>query len=248
MKTRDDNILEHIGRYHLSTRAVIEHLYFEDKTCDHVIQRLLEERRIQSFPGLPGGLSYYQLTLSEARRRGVPQHRTQPHHASSLREALAVLWFCCMSGKKRKRIERRQLTKLFGRGKGFGHPHCAEETETESVIYRIYAPGPNSRNDYRIRTLHEECKIALAHPRLAEWVMAEAFRFALIVETPGRHQTMKELVELKGPWPVRIHLELVPDVGELAAQIRAFRQSQTTRASSAPEDLVETQTRVGLTL
>jgi hypothetical protein len=209
-------------------------LYFEDGNCDHVIQRLLDEKRIKSHPGLPGGLAYYQLTIPETRRIGIPQHRALPHHASSLREALAVLWFCCMAGKKRKRLERREIGKLFGRGRGFGKPHCAEQENGEGVIYRIYAPGPNSRNDYRIRTIREECRIVLQHPKLAAWALAGIFRFAVLLETPGRLQAFKTILEKSGPWPIKIHLELVPSTGELATKIRELRQSRSSHAYPVP--------------
>src|SRR5262249_18061620 len=219
MTKRDEKITKHIGRYRVSTRAVISHLFFADKNCDHVVQRLLDVNRIRAFAGLPGGLSYYQLTISEARRLGLPPHRANPHHAAGLREALAVLWFCCMAGEKRKRLERTGIKKLFGRGKGFGKPHCAEERGGERVVYRIFAPGPNSRLDYRVRTLRDECRVVLEHPKLAQWALAGVFRFAVLVETPGRLEKVKTLLKHSGPWPVQIHVELVPSAGELAGKI-----------------------------
>jgi hypothetical protein len=223
MHERDDNILRHIGRYRVSMRPIIAHRYFTDGNCDHVIQRLLEEERIKSYSGLPGGLSYYQLTRQEALRLQVPTNRCHPHRARSLREALAVLWFCCMTGKNRRRLDRKEIAKVFGRGRGLGMPHCAE-LDKEGVIYRVYAPGPNSRNDYRIRTLREECRIVMEHPRMAPWALARTFRFAILVETPGRLERMRTLLEKQGPWPIQIHLELIPGVGELANKFRELRQ------------------------
>lgn len=229
MQERDLKILRHIARYRVSTRAVMAHLFFQDGNSDHVIQRLLEEGRIKSYPGLPGGLSHYQLTLQEARRLSVPQHRAFPHRAAGLREALSVLWFSCMTEKKRLRLERKEIGELFGRGRGFGKPHVAEQTEAGNVIYRIYAPGPNSRNDYRLRTLREECRIVLEHPKLAQWTLAGAFRFALLVETPGRLERMRTLIQKSAPWPVQIHLELVPSTSDLTNKIRELRERKTSR-------------------
>jgi len=230
MEERDLRITEHIGRYRVSIRAVISQLFFQGGNCDHVIQRLLEEGRIRSYDGLPGGLSYYQLTLQEARRLSVPQHRTFPHRAAGLREALSVLWFSCMTGKKRLRLERKQIGALFGRGRGFGKPHVAEQTDAGNVIYRIYAPGPNSRNDYRLRTLREESLIVLEHQKLAQWALAGAFRFAILVETPGRLERIRKLVDKSAPWPVKIHLELVPGTNELTNRIRALRERKPSHA------------------
>ena len=50
MNERDDQILNHIGRYTVSIRAVIERLFFAGKDSDHVINRLLTEERIQAIP------------------------------------------------------------------------------------------------------------------------------------------------------------------------------------------------------
>jgi len=230
MQDRDSKILRFLALYRAAPRAVIEAQHFGGGNGDHVIQRLLEEGRIKSYSGLPGGLCYYQLSITEAKQLHVPVHRGLPHSGAALREALAVLWFCCMAGKRRRRLERKEIGKLFGRGRGFGKPHCAEQGEGGGVIYRVYAPGPNSRNDYRIRTLREECRIVLEHPQLAKWVLAGAFRFAVLVETPGRLESIKKLLEKNGPWPLKIHLELVPGTNELATKIRKLREEQTTHA------------------
>lgn len=232
MQERDNKILLHIGEHRLSTRAVISHLFFNDGNCDHVIQRLLEERRIKSNSGLPGGLSYYQLTREEAEGLEIPVNRTFPHRARNLREALAVLWFCCMAGKKRRRLSQKEIRKLFGRGRGLGTPHCAELLENgDGLIYRVYAPGPNSRNDYRIRTLREEVRIVLEHPQMSPWALAGLLRFAVLIETPGRLERMRALLKKHGHWPVQIHLELVPGMSELASKAREQRLHTKTDAN-----------------
>src|SRR4051794_24289141 len=134
MNDRDDRIIRHIAKYGLSIRPVIEKLFFDGGTSDHVISRLIKERRIASYAGIPGGLCYYQLTLSEARARGVPEHRSRPKKGTALREALQVLWFCCMTEKNRNRLERKRVGELFGNGNGGGKPHCAEAEGDRSLV------------------------------------------------------------------------------------------------------------------
>ena len=99
---RDDQILRHIGRYHLSIRGAIEKLFFNGGSSDHVMQRLLKDGRLQVVKGaIPGGLSYYQLSLSEARRLGVPDNRAREDKTRVLRKNLGILCFCCLSGDQR---------------------------------------------------------------------------------------------------------------------------------------------------
>ena len=78
MPVKDEQILKHIGRDGLTIRAVLEQQYFDGRSCDHVINRLIHEKRVRSVNGLPGGLSYYHLSLTEARTRRVPEHRGRP--------------------------------------------------------------------------------------------------------------------------------------------------------------------------
>lgn len=229
MEDRDEKILKHIGLYHVSLRVVIEKLFFQGKTCDHVLQRLLEQHRIQACSGLPGGLSYYQLTLTEARKRSVPEHRARKHNTAALREALAVLWFCCMSDKRRKRLERNQIGKIFGRGKGFGKPHCAEvRNEKENTIYRLYTPGPNSRDDYLIKLLRTDMQEAIDHPQLGPWLAAKAFQFAVTFETEARLKKFRRLLLREPPWAIQIRLELVPGLLELPREIRSHAEPSPT--------------------
>jgi hypothetical protein len=107
MKDRDDKIVGHIGRYGMSLRAAIEKLYLDGATSDHVIARLIKEKRIASATGIPGGLACYRLTLGEARAREIPEHRAHPKKGAALRVAIQVLWFCCMMEKNRSRLERK---------------------------------------------------------------------------------------------------------------------------------------------
>src|SRR4051812_30396928 len=109
MKQHDEKILSQIGKYGLSLRSVIEEQVLEGSTCDHIINRLVKEKRIVSVPGIAGGLNYYRLSLMEARSRGVPEHRARRKKGAALRKAIQVLWFCCMAEKPRNKLERRQV-------------------------------------------------------------------------------------------------------------------------------------------
>jgi hypothetical protein len=220
MNERDEAILKHIGKYGLSVRAVIEKSFFGGATCDHVINRLIKERRIRSVAGIPGGLNYYQLSLSEARARSVPEHRARPKKGAALRQALQVLWFCCMSEKNRNRLERAKVSEIFGKGNGNGKPHCAEAEADQSIVYRIYAPGPNSRDDYLLKCLKSETEKGILRPELQNWIAAKAFAFAVLVETLERKERLKRLISMTGPHTVRIHVEVSPGLSTLGAALR----------------------------
>jgi hypothetical protein len=226
MLNRDDQILDHIGSYRLSIRAVIEELFCNGSTCDHVLQRLSEEKRINTFRSLPGRLSYYQLTLTEARRRGVPEDRAKHRTSYSLREALAVLWFCCMMGKKRRRIEPKDLAKHGIPDARTTKPHASEFSDDHGLIYRIFSPSPGARDDYLFVSLKKDAAEVLNHPELKLWAEAGAYAFAVLFETEGRLKRFKRRLDFEPGFPVQVHLELVPGPHRLAQTIRSRETRQ----------------------
>jgi hypothetical protein len=225
MNDRDDKILRHIGKYGLSVRPVIEKLFFAGGTSDHVISRLIQEKRIVSYNGILGGLGYYQLSLSEARARSVPEHRSRPKKGAALRQGLQVLWFCCMSEKNRNRLERKKIRELFGNGNGSGKPHCAEVQGERSVVYRIYAPGPNSRDDYLLKCLKSDCEKSAERDALKGWIESKAFAFAVLVETPERKERLRRMLSKHGPHEIRTLVEVTPGLSNIGAELRKLKET-----------------------
>lgn len=227
MNERDEQILKHIGKHGLSIRAVIESLFFDGATCDHVINRLIKEKRVVSDASIPGGLNCYRLSLSEARARSVPEHRARPKKGAALRQTLQVLWFCYMSDKKRNLLTRKKVGENFGNGNGSGKPHCAEAGDEQALVYRIYAPGPNSRDDYLLKCLRSDTEKGMQRPELRNWIEAKAFEFAVLVETPERKERLKRLISKTGPYQVRIFVEVVPGLSNIGAAIRKREEEQS---------------------
>ena len=224
MQEKDEQILKLMGLYGVVIRAVLEALFFMGRTCDHVINRLIHEKRIWKTCDLPGRIACYQPTLSEARTRGIPDHRARPRRGGALRKTLQVLWFCSMMGKKRRRIERNHLGHEFGKGKGMGKPHCAEVEGERAIIYRIYTPGPNSRDDYLLKVLQEDYKVALESERLRDWIQNGAFGFAVLVEREKRKEKLLRMIAKDGPSGISILVEVVPGLGNMAAAIAEFKK------------------------
>lgn len=225
MLSRDERILKHVALYRISIRAVIEHLYFEGRSCDDVINRLASKERLLTVSKLPNRVSYYRLSLSAARARGVQENRalTKGVQTRSLRRALAMLWFCCMGERQRHRIERNILTQMLGRAPGLGIPHCWELLDQETkLVYRVYTPGPNTPPDDVVRMLQIDGEKAIADPKLAPLVIARRYVFAVLVENADRKITLsKQINNASLQVPASIHV--VPDVHDLAEAIRAHK-------------------------
>lgn len=232
MRKYDESILSHIGRYGLSLRSVIEAEFFAGSTCDHIINRLVAEGRIVSVPGIPGGLNYYRLSLTEARARGVPEHRARPKRGIALRQAIQVLWFCCMSDLPRKKLERKAVAENFGKGSGSGKPHCAEASDKQSLVYRVYSPGPHSRDEYLLKAIRSDTEKGMERPQLREWIEAKAFAAAILVETKERKERLKRLISKTGPYEIWIHIEVVPGLATLAEALRKKAEAKRNGSSN----------------
>ena len=222
MEDRDEKILRHIGRYRVSIRAVIEQLFFSGESCDHVLQRLSKDGRVQTHrAAIPGGLSYYQLSLTEARRLGFPDSRARQDKTKLLRRELAVLWFCCMTPNRRKRLEREEY-RYLGSGKGLASPHVAELAADRSTIYRVYLPGPEIRDERFVDVLRDDAFLTIQHPQLSEWADRGTYQIALVVENQDRADKLQRMIEQRTFPRVGIHCEVVPPFELL---YRAVRQS-----------------------
>lgn len=225
MNDRDNKILRHIGLYHVSLRAVIEHLFFDGKSCDDVLRRLIAEGRIQATKSA-GGFSYYRLTLSEARARKSGEHHSRAKFSSSAaRKHLAVLWFCCMSNPRRFIIDRNALKNILGRGKGLGLPHCWEHAkDNRKLIHRLYTPGPNSGDEDVVRTIAADADEGIAHDKTADFIVSGLYSFTILVETPQRANSLRQLILRRAPdLPLSVRISIVPGIDHLANAIRQLR-------------------------
>jgi len=90
----------------------------------------------------------------------------------------------------------------------------------QSIVYRIYAPGPNSRDDYLLKCLKSDTEKGMLRPALRSWIEARAFAFAVLVETPERKERLKRLISRTGPYEVRIHVEVTPGLSTIASALR----------------------------
>lgn len=191
---RDERILEHVGLYRLSFRALLERLFFggRDAACANVIDRLRHEGRIRAVSLKAGALKYYQLTPAEAGRRGIPQ-RALPLGSRALPEAIAVLWFAKVLGIERHRLEQEELEELFPTGSPRG-PHVLERADPPRV-YRVYVPGPRTKMATVIAAVEELSRRARMTASLSSWVENRLYAVAVLLPTEERQSRFRRALE-----------------------------------------------------
>lgn len=194
MYDRDDCILAHIGLYHLSLRPIIEELFFDGRNCGNVVQRLLAEKYLQARDGLPGRLSYYQLSRAEASRRGLPESRSRGPQNQAIHTALAVLWFCTMAGRNRHRLEPADVERVFPQSAPIGI-HCIERHDTIYRLIRMKVTDPASDDASLLRSLRKSVFETADLPGLRPWMQTGRYCFAILTETETRVQRIRELIQ-----------------------------------------------------
>src|SRR5690242_5375137 len=100
-RRKREAIVNHIAAHRLSLKSTITKLFCDgnESSASGVILTLRKQGRIEAEKGLHKNFSYYRLTEKEATKRGLPYNPKNP----TLREDLAVLWFCCMPPGPRTR-------------------------------------------------------------------------------------------------------------------------------------------------
>lgn len=97
---RDEAILEHVRRYHLTTAEVLKRHFFaetNDAAVRKVVSRLIHERRLRAF-NLFDNRKYYVLTPREAVARGEHRCIALEFNYQGFVNAYAVLCFCMSQG------------------------------------------------------------------------------------------------------------------------------------------------------
>lgn len=195
-ESRDDRILQHIGLYRVTLRPILAHAFFEGRNPGNVIQRLVAEGRIQQRGGLPGRLSYYQLTIAEARARGLPEARARPPRGQAFAAHLGALWHCLISQTSRRRLENHELHQLF-RVRVPGGPHCIE-VGTNPKIVRLQNIAPQASLPTAVRMLRRRIERLRESTVLGPWVRNRQYCIAMLADDPGRVERLRRTLHEQG--------------------------------------------------
>jgi len=230
MMTRDEQILAHIGLYRLTFRRVLSVLFFDGCTPGNVVQRLLAEGRIQARGGLPERLRYYQLTPTEARRRGLPIARSRPLKPQAFQSHLGVLWFACIGSQKetpRRRLDRDALLKLFGPDFPKG-PHCLEGG-AKPCVWRVHVTGVRTDDTALVKLLKRRIEMLQKHETLGAWIRNRQYALALLADTEGRRRRLLEVTKNHGlDHRTKVVVEYCPSHASAPAALRAEKRGPRT--------------------
>jgi hypothetical protein len=214
MTNPDDLFVAHLGRYHLSLPRIAEEHFFGPKESKAALARLKAQGRIR-MAGVgrsPHGFSYYQLTVTEARRLNVPEHRAKRMNGEAMHKSLATLWFCMCGPYERVRLDTGEYpVEDFGPPPNTKEPICAEAEDDRCA--RLLIPGSTAGLEHTLRTIRNEASALLSHPLSRGSLLGKRLRFVVLVELESRRQRVLEAVDQLRVGPlhdVRIDVDLAP--------------------------------------
>ena len=232
---RERKVLRHIGRYKITLRAALSHLFLEGRDPGNLVQalkdkKLILERSRAKGNGMPNGVSFYQLTAQGALAAGYEKERARelsndidPH------ESLAVLWSCCMNDRARRdRLEVSELRKLFAADQLptplWRHPCCRDQRGERPVLLQAYVPGLNTLLENRVRGVLRRLKAAKRVEGLAALMDSRSFGLLVLVDEPARRRALRDRIGKLGiqRW-ARVSIELAPSPCNAAPMLREWR-------------------------
>lgn len=214
MDNTDALILDHLGRYIISIRPIIDELFFGGSSCAGTIKRLCDRQLVQPIKNtLQGNYSYYQLTPKGAKTLGLPLNRATSKRESALAQNLAALWFCCKAGRpNRLRLSDEELNTLFGAPEGGNVIHVAQKSfDEQTTVFRLFIPaeGTSVRTEY-VRSLQKSAADAFGNPQLKPWIERGTYRFAVLVHSEVRKEELERFIRRREFPKLRIQIETTP--------------------------------------
>lgn len=223
MEKRDLDILRHVARHGLSTKDIIQRVFFGDTSSSTVFTRLLKDKRLLTSEGrvLPGGRVYYQC--SEAGLAAVEQHEASrgkarrnyvvdPLSGQQLLDRLAALWFCNWAPNQRRLLlQTEDLAELIQSSDAPRGLHAVQASDQRFALLRIYVPGPVTEPT---RVREQVAMIAdglLQNDDAKKWVVTKNYGILVLVHDRDRQQAVRKVVYAQGlAEKVSIHLGIAP--------------------------------------
>lgn len=215
---RDRRILEHVGRYRLTTADVLHARFFATlDAAKAVIKRLAASRGRQLLQARPLGVGrrvYYHLTAAGVREIGVPASRAEALGPQALPEAYAILVHCCKHSRDRQIFTRAELS---------AHPLLRDAPPGNYYLEQI--------DEHRSRLTQLVIDHRTEHTRLLQKcrkILREAEEIASLVRLIDQgvfgltvltlHDEKKKAVEFdleRRPLPVHVSVDVIPFLSEI---------------------------------
>ena len=214
---RDEAILDHIRRYHLSTTETLRRKFFpeaNEATVRQVVARLIREQKIRSFD-LFDNRKYYVLTAREAVARKEHRSISRPFNYQGFVRAYAVLWFCVAHGVEifTPREFEAQFPDLLMRGVQ-SRNYYVEPSESGNRLGFIlvdYGTSPETLQ----RKLRHIIARGYSLPSFTRLIQRGKFVVAILTANEEKKALIRKQIEADPPTFAKIRIEAIPELQDI---------------------------------
>ena len=246
---RDDAILEHLRRFHLTTAEVLHRLFFPGSKLNavrKVTARLAREKKIRAWQ-LFEQRKYFTLSPGQAARMGEDRSIGTPFQHQGLVNAYGVLHFAIETGTQpftKKEFEEK-FPELVIRGviarnyyidreptDGY-EPADGHEPTQAGVKNRLgfilvdYGTSPLTIR----KKVHHVAARAYTLPAFAKLIQGDHFVIGIATPSPAKAGLIRAVLEDDGPGNVRYRIVPCSELGELLLH-RGRRPARKSEADS----------------
>lgn len=212
-------ILEHVGRYRLTTPDALHRLFYDNRSRDAALKMatgLVKTGWLQGFDVGCHRRKVYQLTRRGAVTAGYPLSVADLVREQSLFEHYAVLAFCCLRPRLRARLTPPEFAKAFpefadAKGISAAHqPYYIDTEEGPPRLARILIDNGGETARY-VRKCRETVRAANQTPALQQLVSRDLFMVSILTLEQSKAQAIADVLARQELGPLfRIHV-----IGEL---------------------------------
>lgn len=185
------DVLEHIGRYRLAFKEVIETVYFGGRDSQSSLSALVKKGFARAVSGFGGNRKVYVPTSKAVARLNLPRRSAGELGSQALQRYFSIYGFCFLKQKQRHLLGRNELRELFRVNRMPGDKYCLDASGAIPFVHHLYVPGTTRRAGEIAQVLSIEMEKVLSEPSLEKHVALGLYGFAVLVNEADRKRAVE---------------------------------------------------------
>lgn len=220
LSDRDYEILDHIKRYRMTTRDVLQKLFFADSdisAVSKVTSRLLQMDVLQKY-ALDADRVYFGLGEIAAKLHGLSASKASAHGPQALIDNYAVLQFCCNGAVPRERLLVSELKQYIGdiRGKKLRPGMFYIDYQGGQSRLAAMRVDHGSSPAHLIRRSREYLERVVANPGIASLIRQKSLMLTILTAFDDKKTQIEDCIS-RQEWKVFFRVEVVKGLRPLLA-------------------------------
>ena len=207
---RDEAILDHVGRFRLTTNEIVARLFFRGHgmgAVRKVMSRLCACQQLCQFE-LRHPRVYYVLGRRAVAERGLPAHRTWPLGPQSLAMHYAVLAYSTLGSRYHRRLTREELIREWQWPvSSSSHPVCCVDSSPLGRVLELLRIDLGARADHVARKSERLIDAFVHDPHVDELIRSRRMRLVIVTASESKTESIRRSLD-RHVWPLGLELHL----------------------------------------